>query len=376
MTNKFECLLFRIRTSGFKTYDPGSIHLFITEKKYLNRKLRVAVSKFLREYGCDLIYRTLRVEKIKSTKALALTLMALHSQKKQTYAAELIHDLLNAKSRRGNYWESDFPVATPKGTFTGNEIGIINTLFSLEALWVWRDTLDTEQLFLDVITNIVTSQRVLKSDDRHMCFTYNNDINYCVHNSNILIALNLLRATKIRPNEEFKSIARKIIAYQVDDFLKVGYLRYAGEPYSSNHTDNYHVGYVIRALNEILIMDIYDQSFAQQIDHLIKKSVRFYVEKFVYKGNVTKVPNRTLLMPHALAESMLLLSSCEKHFDTEDSEKLKKAILKTEYVLWDSKKGKYRSNINRFGFKNTANMIRWNDAWMLYALSMYTPNEF
>lgn len=320
---------------------------------------------------------------ITSTKAAALTLSGLASLRNrpevcattdlETTVEELIGWLVNRRNGVIGAWTPDFQYEIRGAAIPSDVLGTINTVFCCNALWQWRDQ------FKAVDDVIISAARACIRDlfryetDRECCFSYNPSARYFVHNANLFVALLLARASYLAPGLiSDETIVEKCVRYTLNDFDRAGKLRYAGPPTVNNTVDNYHTGFVIRAMDDLLPY-IKDEKLNSRLRQHISSGVDDYSSKFIKPHGVPKfASSRHQIQAHSVAEALLLFRRFPEMIENSDKDYVINSVRKSVSILWNPKYEWFDSEARTvFGicfWRNTTPMPRWAWAWMFNGL--------
>lgn len=198
------------------------------------------------------------------------------------------------------------------------------------------------------------------------CFSYTPIDSLHIHNANLWVAATTYRVGALISNSVYSGRALQALRYTLEAQHPNGSWTYRGHPDCIQGViDNYHTGFVLRAL-----FDIYSVDPKPEILFAIRKGVHFYCKKLLVGD---RIPRRTArrLYPidiHSCSEAILCCSALSAIFP-------KLLDVAREVIGWtlaqmQDPRGffyyrNYRIYISKVGF------IRWGQAWMMLALSEY-----
>lgn len=320
---------------------------------------------------------------ITSTKAAALTLSGLASLKDkpeicdpselETTAKALIDWLVDRRNDDVGAWTPDFQYEIRGAAIPADVLGTINTVFCCEALWQWRDKFEAVDELIVTAAKACLRYLPRHETDTECCFSYNPSTLYFVHNANLFVALLLARASFLEPCLFSESaIVEKCTRYTLNDFDKAGALRYAGPPTVNNTVDNYHTGFVIRAMNELSPF-IKDSVLAARMKRKINDGVKDYYDMFIKYHGVPKFSSSAhQIQAHSVAEALFLFSEFSELLEVQDQDRFALSMRKSVEVLWNSQSQSFDSEARVIGgfcfWRNTSPMPRWAWAWLFGAL--------
>jgi rhamnogalacturonyl hydrolase YesR len=190
--------------------------------------------------------------------------------------------------------------------------------------------------------------------------------NFHVHNANLFIAESLIRVGAEIDTPEFVQMGMKALNYTIAEQNSDGSFYYWGPPDKLLYNiDHYHTGFVLRAL-----YSMYKITKDQQLFPKIEKCYHHYLENLFEDNMIPKLKpdSKYPINIHSCAEAILCLSTLSEDFP-EGLETLERTATWTIENMQD-KKGYfyYVMHPNR---TIKIPYIRWAQAWMLNALSMY-----
>ncbi|WP_421844371.1 hypothetical protein [Marinobacter algicola] len=327
---------------------------------------------------------------ITSTKAAALTLSGLaHLRNRpdicdpvelEKTARALFDWLVERQNQELGAWTPDFQYEIHGTPIPQTVLGTINTVFCCEALWQWRDHFASADGMICSAAKACLDNLPRLESDLECCFSYNPAARYYVHNANLFVALLLSRAVRIEPElVSYNEVVTKCVRYTLNDFDRVGVFRYAGPPTANNTVDNYHSGFVLRVLDQ-LVPFIADQ------DHDLESRTRLWVNeglgqyqsRFIKPHGVPKfAPSNHHIQAHSVAEASLVFSQFKDQIPESVAVKYRDSIGNSVQHLWNERLLQFDSEVRVVGgrsvWRNTTPMPRWAWAWtFLSMLSLST----
>lgn len=189
-----------------------------------------------------------------------------------------------------------------------------------------------------------------------------------IYNVQAQAAWSFLRAYLITENERYRDLSIKLTKYVEQKQQSDGSWLY-GEDISQRFIDNFHTGFILEALYECRALDR-----ACVSEDVLYRGYKYYLDHFFKKdGSVSYFHNKTLPVDsHAIALSIITLSKLAQY------EKRSESIL-NNVITWvleniQSKDGYFYYQKWPM-FLNKIPYMRWTQAWMLYALAIYTERE-
>lgn len=207
------------------------------------------------------------------------------------------------------------------------------------------------------------------------CFMYTPNSNYYVHNANLMM-VEMVSKSWAENAKEPPPEAELALIFTLSHFEDSKALPYAGGKTPNDTEDNYHTGYILRSLIEIM-----NSRCFPLLDHRIKYCLKlginryfklFVGDRFIYRDK------KGIINSHSLAEAILFKKIFKNYFNHKEKSALDNAIKNTQNFLWNNAKG-YFINLAApiIGctayIKDRSYFPRWSQAWMARALS--EPDE-
>lgn len=204
---------------------------------------------------------------------------------------------------------------------------------------------------------------VLLEDDEHLCLSYTPyEKEEMVVNANALIGYQLSRIGKRLGNDEYIEKGRKLINWVVSEQKQNGGWIYS--PTSHLGMDNFHNGYVIWAL-----MKYYEINGEAEVKDTISKGLRFYETLFNEGRPLYSTQKEYPVDIHNCAQGIITFKEAEG-MDFYQGNMHEKILRWTLDNMWDGEKNYFYYQKNTF-WTNKVPYMRWSQAWMCYAMSLY-----
>ncbi len=201
-----------------------------------------------------------------------------------------------------------------------------------------------------------------------VCLSYTPYDQERIHNANLLGAALLARLFHLTGNTAFRDTATKAMRFSIDKQRADGSWPY-GETKTQSWIDNFHTGYNLVALKRISDF-LGDPSIAGPL----RKGLRFYIERFFTSHGIPKYYASSVwpIDIHSVAQSLVTL--CELHALDERTLPLARKVCTWAMENMQNERGdfiyqKTHTRVNRISY------MRWSQAWMLYALSIFSGSE-
>lgn len=198
--------------------------------------------------------------------------------------------------------------------------------------------------------------------DKHCSFRNSPYDKMHVHNSNIMAASLFYKYNTIIEDEAIINLADKLIEYTIRSQNSEGSWCYST---SICTIDNRHTGFILRAMLEISKID-QNPKLKDSLD----KGLNFYKNK-LFDGSLPKwSPNQTYPIDiHDVAQSIITFV---------EAGDLKFADSIADFAVANMSNGfdEFFYKLFEDGRKNRAVFIRWGQAWMMSALTMFLKYSF
>lgn len=204
-------------------------------------------------------------------------------------------------------------------------------------------------------------------DDTGICFSYSPADMSRVYNASLFGARILARGSDSDPGsrDKWRQLARQAVNYVIARQRSDGSWIY-GEAEHWKWVDNLHTGFILEAL-----ADVAGILGTGEWDENIERGIHYYRENLFEDDSTAKYysHNRYPLDPHSFAQGAITFLKLSPYF--EDSLQMSGSILKRGIeILWDDRREGFIFRKNR-RHRNRIIYLRWSQAWMFRALSLY-----
>lgn len=270
------------------------------------------------------------------------------------------------KTQAGFAWGYNFDwqaraFFVPKGT-----PNIVTTVYVGNALIDYYKLSNDQsiEVYIKGARDFILDEMILWEKTDSLCFAYIPNKKTEVHNANLWAAAYLARVDALWPREGTSVKVKKAVAFSLSDIQEDGYWPYGT---SSHHRwmDNFHTGFNLETL--MTIQRIYPEDRNEAV---IQKVFDYYYDHFFMADGTPKYyPNKLYPIDiHTIAESIIICSKIRDPRGLPLAEKILNVALSN---FWDNGKQYFYYQKGRF-IMNKIPYIRWAQAWMFYALSVYT----
>ena len=315
------------------------------------------------------------VKKDFNTKGLGLFLTGycnLYKQKPEKahlnkiyFLAEKLIELQN-RNYSGSCWGYNFDWQAraffqPKNTPTVVATSFVaDSLFNAFEITGEKKILDTALSSVDFLLKDLNRTY---DDKRNFNFSYSPLDHTQVFNASLLGVRLLSRAYMYTKNDLFKNEAQKAVAFVCDKQQSTGAWAYGTLPFHQ-WIDNFHTGFNLECINEY-IKYTGDNSF----DENLQKGITFYLENFFSKGGLSKYYHDKLypIDIHAPAQLIVTLSKLGL---IKQHAPLANKVMEWTIKNMQNKQGYFYYQKKKL-FSSHIPYMRWAQAWMFYAMSIY-----
>lgn len=232
------------------------------------------------------------------------------------------------------------------------------------------------------VCEFVLNEMILFEDEKNLCFRYIPEKDAEVHNANLLAASFLSSVEKYSPSEEIKNKIKKSVNFSISDIDENGAWAYGTKPFH-RWVDNFHTAFNIESM-----LNIRDNLNWSELNETIKKVTDYYFKNLFTKREqensnfsasseegLPKYYNNKLypIDIHVIAETLVVLSkikTAQINYDKNKFDCIENQSAKLIEEFQD-KKGYFYFQKQKY-YWNKIPYIRWAQAWMFYALSLYS----
>ena len=375
-----ECLIKLLdycRENNWEGYDPyDALNSEIVKSlPFLNFRLfRLVLTQMLKRSPIN-FRPLLRVSKTQSPKAIALFLMAflklssLGLLEQEDLIEMMIERLVALRSQNTSYWcwGYSFPWQTRTILVPDMAPNLVCTSFVANSLLDAYEK-DPKSQYLNMATSAgeyILNELYWEEGDTIAGFGYPIPLwRIIVHNANFLAAALLCRIYKLSGDNNFLEPALKVARYSAGKQHENGSWDY-GEGTAQRWVDNFHTGYNLCALRSIQ-QNIETSEFEAHI----RRGFEFYKNHFFRNNGAPKYfHDRTYPIDiHSVAQSIITLLEL-KDLD-EDNVIMAHAVFRWAMNNMLNCDGHYYyQKLPHYMIKIP--YMRWSQAWMLYALSIF-----
>lgn len=252
----------------------------------------------------------------------------------------------------------------------GTAWGIVTAICGESLLDFAELTGDADALELGEQAAIFLAEGIKRVETENGAFlTYTPVDDFAIHNASISMGAYLARAGKRFGHEEWTEVAAACLAFTLSEQLPDGAFDYWAKHQSTQrHVDNYHTGFVLRALLD------YSRLGFETADEPLAQGWAFYRDTFV-SGDGRPLTMEGRLLPiniHGCAESILCGAALADRFD--DALPLARRALSWTDEHLRNPDGSYGQGVFNYGVQPFA-FTRWGEAWMLRALAELAAAE-
>lgn len=380
VNNSFNLLKKYCESVDFIGYDPydGLNSIFFDRLPIINNKtIRLYWIQFFKR--CPLNFRTVfRIEKQYNSKAMGLFLSAYctlynyeHEEKNNDNIIFFIKKINELKSDGYEYpcWGYPFDWQSKAFFIPKNTPNIVTTSFVANALLDAYEISKDEELLIQAkgSCNFIL-ENLHKTNDQfgNYAFAYSPLDQSVVFNASLLAARLLSRVYSITKDEKLLNASNAAVRYCCTYQHMDGSWAYGKLPYHQ-WIDSFHTGYNLECIADV-IKYTGNMSYSENL----KKGFKFYINNFITKeGKPKYYSNSTYPVDiHSAAQLTITLIKLNK---LEEYGNLFEQIMNWTIDNMQSPKGYFYFQKTKI-YTNKIPYLRWSQAWMYYALSLYIAN--
>ena len=362
---------------GYDPYDGLNSRVFQLSPLRHSRVARLVLTQFMKRSPVNL-RSLLMIPESSSSKSTALFLSAVTRLCKIGFLEDdsdirsLVETLLKQRSEGQGFscWGYSFDWQQRVNFVPKKTPNIICTTFAGNAL------LDAQNLYGDVRYSEICQnaadfliRRLYHEDsDGSACFSYIPQEQPRVHNANLLGAAYLCRVSNATGDKSLLQPAIKAARFSISRQMPEGSWYY-GEAETQRWIDNFHTGFNLCALNDIL-----RYSGSSEFEGALKRGMEYFIGHFFCSDGAPRYfHNSTFPIDiHAVAQSIITLLTL-RHLD-QRAEPMAQAVYKWATTHMLDPAGFFYYQKHRL-FTVKIPYIRWSQAWILLALSVLLETD-
>jgi hypothetical protein len=368
----------------FRGYDPYDI---LNAKIPFNRlgKWPAAIATQIQKRNPVNIRSLLGIKKGVNPKAFGLFLQAYSLLYKQTKNIEYLQ-----KARyffewlRSNYsegysgkcWGYNFSWANPQHFYKPYTPSSVVTAFVIRGVWEYYMVTGREEA-VDLILSaakFITLDIPTTEEEGGLCFSYTPFQKDLCFNSSLLATEILARAHFITKDDNFKQKVIKAVNWAIEYQREDGRWNYSIDPITGLQRKqiDFHQGYILESIHEIKSLLAYK---TDRWDNSIKLGLEYYKNyQFNNEGrSYWRVPKKYPIDVHNQAQGIITLTKLAEY--GSNSYEFASRILNWTIFNMQDKKGYFYYRGYKY-YKNKISYMRWNNAWMFLALTIYKSVEY
>ena len=356
---------------GWDLFDGLNSKLFKNSFFYRSALLRLVWIQFFKRSPLNL--RSLaRVPKEYNAKGLGLFISGLIANDRLQEATFLLEQLkdMTCNGFQGTSWGYNFDWQARAFYVPAGKPNIVTSVFAGNAFLDYFDATQNQNalVFGEHTCDFILNHLIQYEDEETLCFGYIPGETARVHNANMLGAALLARVYSYTNKDILLEKSRKAMAYSIAA-LNPDYSWPYGELHHHQFIDNFHTGFNLVALREWM-----DYTGDRRWDKNLISAYRYFIETFWLNDGTPKYYYNSLypIDIHCSAQGII---TCLKlaEFDDRSLELAKKIAVWAIENMWDNK-GYFYYQKTKY-FTNKISYIRWAQAWMFYALSLFLNQD-
>ncbi len=352
---------------GWDLFDGLNSALFKNSVCYRNEFLRLAWIQLFKRSAINL-RKIAFVPKAFNAKGLALFASGMISKGNLDEAIELLEQLkkMVCEGYSGASWGYNFDWQARAFYVPVGKPNMVTTVFAANTFldYYEKTSADYGLSLASDACRFIMEQLVVFEDENKLCFGYIPGEKTRVHNANMLGAALLGRVYSHHKSEQLLEKSTKAMAYSMEA-LSSDYSWPYGERSHHQFIDNFHTGFNLVALQEWM-----DHTGITEWHNKLRKAYTYYLATFFLDDGRPKYYHNSLhpIDIHCSAQGIV---TCLKLKDLDRrSLPLAKKIAEWAIENMQDPKGFFYYQKHKY-FTNKIPYIRWAQAWMYYALSLY-----
>ncbi|MBP6334916.1 MAG: hypothetical protein KA444_05535 [Bacteroidia bacterium] len=367
-----------IESEEFKGYDPYDTLTSPIPFSALTRWTPVIVTQIQKRNPVN-IRPILRIKKDYNPKAIGLLLKA-YVQIQQIFPSDdysnQIGFLFNwlsenaSKDFSGPCWGYNFGWASPEKYLPPNAPTVVATSFIAQGIheyFLWSKNTKAAEL-LKGIAEFITKDLPVTNFSEGICYSYSPFMTDCCYNASLLAAETLARVYSMTGEEMLKEKAISATDFVVSKQHPDGHWKYKIDPVTSKerHQVDFHQGYILDSIQTVMF---YCKHKPENWTVARRRGLDFYLTKqFFQTGrSLWRLPTEYPVEIHNQSQGIITFSRAAN----EGKQFLSFANTISSWTIknmQDKKSGYFYYRKLRF-YTNKLSFMRWNNAWMLLALS-------
>lgn len=381
ITSSFHALKHYCESEGFKGYDPydslNSTFFSAIPIISKSRFFKLAWTQVFKRSPANL-RKLVGVKKEYNPKALGLFLasycLLFKINKEQEYLDKIdffSKEIFNAKSDKSTYmaWGYNFDWQSraffqPKNTPTVvASTFVANALLDAYEIRGQQNLLEAARSTCDFILNDLNRTY---DKNGNFAFSYSPLDKSVVFNASLLGSRILARVYSYTSEKKLIEEAKKSINFCCDYQQSNGAWSYGTLPFHQ-WIDNFHTGYNLECISDYMK---YSSDYSYK--PFLEKGYKYYISTFFTEKGIPKYYNNSIYPIDIHCTAQLVVTACKLNKFGEQKDLVDK-VLKWTIENMQSEKGFFYYQINKY-FSSKIPYIRWAQAWMFYALSIYLHN--
>jgi hypothetical protein len=359
------------RTPVFKNKFARTALTQIVKRNLFNLRPILGINKEINPKGVALAVRALILQSDISNCKLTLHPDHVGEHSNHTVESDLSFLIGRLKSSRcENYseacWGYNFDWQSRAFYAPRNTPNVVCTVFAAQAYLDWYERTGAESV-LEIVNSscrFLLDRLNRSSEIEGECFSYTPLDHSRVHNANLLAAELLARVFRLTKIEEYRDAAMRATGYTLAKQRTDGSWLY-GEDSSQAWIDNFHTGFILVSLKHLIeLLNI--QSWRSALE----AGYQFYENRF-FLADGTPGYYHDQLHPHDVhSAAQGIITFVEMTDLTPNAKAMAERVMRWAIDHLQDPTGFFYFQIHRFYTIKTS-FMRWAQAWMLYALSLY-----
>ena len=264
-------------------------------------------------------------------------------------------------------WGYNFPWQSRAFFIPRGVPNVVCTVFAAHAYLDWYDRTEVEHRLELAASScrFVLDYLNRTTDGKTHCFSYTPLDQTAVHNVNMMAAELLARVYSKVKNEEFREAAEAAVRYTVARQRKDGSWPY-GESRSQQWVDSFHTGFILTSLKRTIGYLELDGFTAN-----LEEAHRFYLKKFFLADGRPKYYHNRVFPIDVHSAAVAIIALVETSDLSPEALGMADKVMRWTLANLQDPKGYFRYQ-KHWTYSIKIPYARWAQAWMLYAISVYT----
>lgn len=200
--------------------------------------------------------------------------------------------------------------------------------------------------------------------DSELCFSYTESDDHVIYNASLLAGEMLARVGTITNDIHYLDMAEKAARFVVNNQKEDGSWAY-GPKLRHSWVDNFHTAFIIGSLARIQKIIPAVSEFAAEP---VARALDYWLENFFLDDGAPKYFDKQTYPIDIHSAAAAIVTCCDLAQDDPRCPEQAETVARWTCGNMLDETGHFYYQVNRL-YKNKTSFIRWNDAWMAFALA-------